>query len=260
MAYSLIRNSSCCRVCVAVLQGPITRLLVSCRALAPSSLKLGLFCCLAGTHTLHPAGAWGVGHWQHFLLLLHAAKQLMGGLWKGVLRDWATVGGALLPLQCVLDLLGNVYNANSLGALEQQAAVLGSRQLLLDAMQLERQQELSGPDGGASSSSSSSRAVSAAGASGSGSGGAGGVWRQGNVSGALQELVVDGPLGPGSTVNFDDLLVMVMMQYDAGKRAACNVTGSSITAWVAPVPVLLLPLHSPCAGCSSTHQLSKPKC
>jgi hypothetical protein len=187
-------------------------------------VKVALFCCLAGTHT--PGGSrstsspWGYTHWQQFLLLLHAAKQLTGGLWKSVLRDWAGASGALLPLQCVLDLLGNVYNVSSMAALEQQPAVLGGRQQLLDAS--------------GSSSSGSSRVVSAA---GEGLGAAAmpqgrpltplqqqQVQQQwsGTVAAALKEVVVDGPLGPASAVDFDDLLAMLMVQYDAGGWAACG--------------------------------------
>lgn len=205
------------------MQGPITRLLLSCRALAPSSVKVALFCCLAGTHTPGlTGGPWGTQHWQQFLLLLHAAKQLTGGLWRPLLRDWASAGGALLPLQCVLDLLGNVYNASSLAVLEQQPALLGSRQQVLEA----------------AASSAGSRAPSAAGGSSragtpkaaqQGRPGTAAAQqlqselqaqlqaqRAGNVAAAVQELLVDGPLGAASAVDFDDLLAMLMMQFDAG--------------------------------------------
>lgn len=207
--------------CLSVLQGPITRLLVSCRSLASSSVKVALFCCLAGTHAPGLTGvSWGVQHWQQFLLLLHAAKQLTGGLWKSLLRDWAAAAGALLPLQCVLDLLGNVYNVSSLTLLEQQPALLGSKQQVLDA-----------------AASTGSRAASVAGGSSSSRGGSPMAMqgrpgtaaqqlqtqlqqqRMGNVAGALRELLVDGPLGPASAVDFDNLLAMLMIQYDAGAHA-----------------------------------------
>jgi hypothetical protein len=160
-----------------------------------------------------------VQHWQQFLLLLHAAKQLTGKLWKPLLRDWAAAAGALLPLQCVLDLLGNVYNASSLTLLEQQPALLGSKQQVLVA-----------------AASASSRAASAAGGSSSrgispmamqGRPGTAAQQLQaqvqqqriGNVAGALGELLVDGPLGVASAADFDDLLAMLMIQYDAGAHA-----------------------------------------
>lgn len=197
-------------------QGPITRLLVSCRLLAPSSIKVALFCCLAGTHTPGPSSPWGVQHWQQFLLLLHATKQLTGGLWKGLLRDWAAAGGALLPLQCVEDLLGNVYNASSLAALEQQPAVLGSRQLLLGAMQVARPGSSASREAAAVAAGDSSRTGSGTGARDSSQQ----QQQQGSVAAALRELVVDGPLGPASAVDFDDLLAMLMVQYDAGMYAS----------------------------------------
>lgn len=137
------------------------------------------------------------------MLLLHAAKQLMGGLWKGVLRDWASPGGALLPLQCVMDLLGNVYNANSLAALEQQPALLGGGQQLLDAVQPVAVQE-------GECSRPGSAVVTAAAA-------AAVPLQPGSVSAALKEVLVDGPLGPASAVDFDNLLAMLMVQFDAGE-------------------------------------------
>jgi hypothetical protein len=154
---------------------------------------VALFCCLAGTTAAGPSGAtWGAAHWQQFLLLLHAAKQLTGGLWKGLLREWAGAGGAQLPLQCVLDLLGNVYNASSLLALDQQPALLGSKLALLQATQQQHQQGQGQP-----SQLQQQQQVD-------------------SVSGALRELLVDGPLGPASAVDFDELLAMLMLQFDAG--------------------------------------------
>jgi hypothetical protein len=157
-----------------------------------------------------------VQHWQQFLLLLHATKQLTGGLWKGLLRDWAAAGGALLPLQCVEDLLGNVYNASSLAALELQPAVLGSRHLLLGASQLAR-------PGTAAGRAAAAAAVGVGDSSRAGSAGAhdsSQQQQQGSVAAALRELVVDGPLGLASAVHFDDLLAMLMVQYDAGAYAS----------------------------------------
>jgi hypothetical protein len=194
-------------------QGPITRLLVSCRGLAPTSVKVALFCCLAGTHTLL-RGAWGVQHWRQLLLLLHAVRQLTGGLWKGLLREWASPRGALLPLQCVLDLLANVYNTNSVAALEQQPALLGSCAALLQAVSGGCAAGSCGDSASRGSSRGSSRDSTQDAASGAAAGGV--RCRQGSVAAALQELVVDGPLGPGSAVGCDELLGMLLVQFDAG--------------------------------------------
>lgn len=198
------------------LQGPITRLLVSCRSLALCSVKVALFCCLAGTHTPSLTGAsWGMQHWQQFLLLLHAAKQLTGGLWKSLLRDWAAAGGALLPLQCVLDLLGNVYNASSLMLLEQQPALLGSRQQVLEAAASIGSRAPSAP--GCSRVSSPKVMQGRPGTSAQQMQQQMQQQQTSNVAAVLRELLVDGPLGPASAVDLDDLLAMLMIQYDAGR-------------------------------------------
>jgi hypothetical protein len=187
-------------------------------------VKVALFCCLAGTHTPGLTGApWGAQHWQQFLLLLHAAKQLTGGLWKPMLRDWASAGGALLPLQCVLDLLGNVYNASSLAVLEQQPALLGSRQLVLEAVASTGGSRAPSAAGGSSSRVSTPKAaqqgrpVTAAGQQLQSQLQAQlQAQRSGTVAAAVQELLVDGPLGAASAVDVDDLLAMLMVQFDAG--------------------------------------------
>jgi hypothetical protein len=155
-------------------------------------------------------------HWQHFLLVLHAAKRLIGGLWKGVLRDWSTVAGARLPLQCVHDLLGNVYNVLYLAELDRLPALLNNRQQLSEqpaggaanAAGAVRQQPHVEPGSGGSSSRSSRD-----------QGGVHSSSRQqrGSVSAALRELLVDGPVGPA--VDLDDLLAMIMLQFDAGGTA-----------------------------------------
>jgi hypothetical protein len=207
--------------------GPVTRLLVSCHGLSPSSTKVALFCCLAGTQT--PAcsqRAWGVQHWRQLLLLLHAIKRLTGGLWKALLRDWGSLSGALLPLPCVHDLLGNTYNCSSLAALEQQAAVLGAQQLLQ-----------AGPGDVPSPP----------------------VLQHSSVAAALQELLVDGPLGPSSAVDFDGLLAMLMVQWDAGeqpvavllwwrRRGLCKLAQASFP-----------PRRRACAGLLPLHPLLQPR-
>jgi hypothetical protein len=202
------------------LQGPISRLLASCQSLAGSSSKVALFCRLVGTCRQPGRAAWGMEHWQHFLLVLHAAKRLIGGLWKGVLRDWASMAGARLPLQCVHDLLGNVYNISYLAELDRLPALLNSRELLLQeqpassAGTAAREQlpaaaiQLPTEPGSGSSTSRSSREQGSVHSSSR--------QQRGSVSAALRELLVDGPVGPA--VDLDELLAMIMLQFDAGRR------------------------------------------
>ncbi|KAF6266601.1 hypothetical protein COO60DRAFT_5507 [Scenedesmus sp. NREL 46B-D3] len=207
-------------------QGPISRLLASCQSLTGSSTKVALFCRLLGTHRQPGRAAWSVEHWQHFLLVLHAAKRLIGGLWKGVLRDWASVAGARLPLQCVHDLLGNVYNVAHLAELDRLPALLNSKQLLLEqptcgAVDAAREQppralQPSAEPGSGSSTGRSSREQGSAQA---------GRQQRGSVSAALRELLVDGPVG--LAVDLDELLAMIMLQFDAGGAAAVLLFSSS---------------------------------
>jgi hypothetical protein len=161
-------------------------------------------------------------HWQHLLLVLHAAKRLIGGLWKGVLRDWSTVAGARLPLQCVHDLLGNVYNVSYLAELDRLPALLNTRQLLLEqpaagaanaAGHVAARQQSPAEPGSGSSTSRSSREQGSVHSSSS-------RQQRGSVSSALRELLVDGPVGPA--VDLDDLLAMIMLQFDAGEMWHCS--------------------------------------
>jgi hypothetical protein len=71
-------------------EGPIARLLLSCRAhhAAAPSAKLGGFLRLAGAAAGDAAPAWGVGEWQFLLRVLLGVKRLVAGLWRGLLRDW----------------------------------------------------------------------------------------------------------------------------------------------------------------------------
>ncbi|WIA09082.1 hypothetical protein OEZ85_008495 [Tetradesmus obliquus] len=187
--------------------GPISRLLASCQSLAGSSAKVALFCRLVGSCRQPGRAAWGAEHWQHFLLVLHAVKRLIGGLWKGVLRDWASTAGARLPLQCVHDLLGNVYNVSYLAELDRLPALLNTRQPLLEqpagcAAAAAREQTPAEPGSGSSRSSREAGSVPSS------------RHQRGSVSSALRELLVDGPVGPA--VDLDDLLAMIMLQFDAG--------------------------------------------
>lgn len=199
-----------------VLQGAVTRLLASCQPLTASSAKVALFCRLIGTHRPAGRGAWGMQHWHHFLLVLHATKRLIGGLWKGVLRDWSSPAGARLPLQCVHDLLGNVYNVSNLLELDRLPALLGSKLSLTEQPPAAATAATAAASADGGSSSVRSR-------EGQGSGSRRGVsssdsrlqQQRGSVSSALQELLVDGPVGPA--VDLDDLLGMIMQQFDAGE-------------------------------------------
>jgi hypothetical protein len=179
---------------------------------------VALFCRLVGTTRQPGRAAWGIQHWQHFLLVLHAAKRLIGGLWKGVLRDWASVAGARLPLQCVHDLLGNVYNVSYLAELDRLPAVLNSKQQLLQEQpagstgSMVREQQQGEKPGSGSSTSRSSREQGSVGSSRQQQ-----QQQRGSVSAALRELLVDGPVGPA--VDLDDLLAMIMLQFDAGRAS-----------------------------------------
>lgn len=67
-------------------QGPIARLLLSCRQRAASCPKLEAFLRFAGAA---PSGvAWGGPQWGFLLALLLGVKRLVAGLWRGLLRDW----------------------------------------------------------------------------------------------------------------------------------------------------------------------------
>lgn len=179
---------------------------------------MALFCRLVGSYRQPGRAAWGAQHWQHFLLVLHAAKRLIGGLWKGVLRDWASTAGARLPLQCVHDLLGNVYNVSYLAELDRLPALLNTRQLLLEqpagsaaaaAAAAREQAPTAAQPPAEPGSSRSSRDAGSVSSNGH---------QRGSVSSALRELLVDGPVGPA--VDLDDLLAMIMLQFDAGGAEA----------------------------------------
>ena len=100
-------------------QGPIARLLCSCRHHASAAPKLEAFLRLTGADEWVLAGTtaggrgagialegsggaggccavaagaagprWGHGQWKFMLLVLLAVKRLAAGLWRGLLRDW----------------------------------------------------------------------------------------------------------------------------------------------------------------------------
>jgi hypothetical protein len=65
---------------------------------------------------------WPSRAWPFFLQLLGCLRGLLGSSWRATCRAWAAPGGTLLPLQCVADLLGNVYNVQDLGELGELGA------------------------------------------------------------------------------------------------------------------------------------------
>ncbi|GBF89154.1 hypothetical protein Rsub_01871 [Raphidocelis subcapitata] len=106
-------------------QGPIARLILSCRAhfAAAPGAKLAAFLRFAGAADGgDAAAAWGVGEWRFALCLLLGVKRLVAGLWRGLLRDWASPAGAKLPLQAAHDLLANLYNCQDAAALPRRVA------------------------------------------------------------------------------------------------------------------------------------------
>eukprot|EP00775_Hariotina_reticulata_P013679 gene13679-13801_t len=176
-------------------EGPVCRLLLSCQSLASSNTKAALFCCLAGTQQpgADASCGWGQQHWHHFLLLLHAIKRLTAGSWKSTIKDWASAKGARLPLQCVHDLLGNVYNCD-LPQLSEISAVVNSKQLRLATAAVGG----GGDEAGVGSSSGGQRPLA----------------ERGSVSAALDVLVEGGPAG--LSVDMDDLMAMIMTQFHLG--------------------------------------------
>lgn len=165
-----------------------------------------------------------MGQWQQFLLILHATKRLVGALWKEVLRDWSSTTGVQLPLQCVHDLLGNVYNVSDVSELAQLPAILRSKDRLLHSVVIVSSRPATAHSPAATGSSQPVSAVETGGAASTTNSGASGTApsgaARGSVSAALAELVVDGPVGPA--VDLDDLLAMLMIQFDAGEQ---NIPG-----------------------------------
>lgn len=74
------------------LQGPIARLLLSCQLYCRDDPKIAAFCTF--TAASPDSTLWGHELYHFYLLLLLCIKRLLSGLWKGVLRDWASVAGA----------------------------------------------------------------------------------------------------------------------------------------------------------------------
>lgn len=91
--------------------GPIVRLLLSAQQLKDTHLKFKTFCFLAG---LLDGPAPPSSSWSFFLNVLRCIRQLTDINWRPLLRTWA-VGEppAIVPIQCVMDLLANVYNTHS---------------------------------------------------------------------------------------------------------------------------------------------------
>ncbi|GMH45918.1 hypothetical protein BSKO_13881 [Bryopsis sp. KO-2023] len=94
--------------------GPIARLLTSCRCFqhVPKVQMFATFTGVIGNDIVPPTA------WHFFLKVLSCLRGLLDVNWKSAVKAWAKVEGATIPLQCVLDLLGNVYNAEQPALLE----------------------------------------------------------------------------------------------------------------------------------------------
>lgn len=232
---------------LCVVQGPICRLLVSCRALTADNSKVALFCCLAGTHLTSTGKPWTTAHWQQFLLILHVAKRLVGGLWKNVLKDWASAAGARLPLQCAHDLLGNLYNASSIAQLERLPALLHTRSRLLNPSSRSASRPATAQTPAAVQGSPTDLGSPSPRSLAPGLGGSELVPRpasaveRGSVAAALAELVVDGPVGPA--VDLDDLMNMLMQQFDTGEDISILHT-ARYDCGLCNLPIVEIPVYS----------------
>ncbi|DBB10139.1 TPA: hypothetical protein ACH3X3_001723 [Trebouxia sp. C0006] len=87
--------------------GPVGRLLTSAR-MYQNNLKVLIFCRLVGVVDGHIPSAG----WLFFLHVLHCVKALQGDGWQGLVQEWGGSDGAVVPIQCVLDVIGNAFNTN----------------------------------------------------------------------------------------------------------------------------------------------------
>ncbi|DBA73022.1 TPA: hypothetical protein ACH3X2_009967 [Trebouxia sp. C0005] len=87
--------------------GPVGRLLTSAR-MYQNNLKVLIFCRLVGVVDGYIPSAG----WHFFLQVLHCVKALQGDGWQGLVQDWGGSDGAVVPIQCVLDVVGNAFNTN----------------------------------------------------------------------------------------------------------------------------------------------------
>jgi len=101
------------------LEGPIGRLMRSVKRHC-NNTRIGTFAYLAG---LSPDGVvWPPATWHFLLHVLHCLRLLLAGTWHSTVKAWgssqATMGsgatkgssGALIPVQAVYDLVGNLFN------------------------------------------------------------------------------------------------------------------------------------------------------
>lgn len=56
--------------------------------------------------------------------VLDCLRNLLDINWKSTIREWASAVSTHVPLQCVLDLLGNLYNAEQPALLDVMAVRL----------------------------------------------------------------------------------------------------------------------------------------
>ncbi|KAL0031101.1 hypothetical protein WJX77_003837 [Trebouxia sp. C0004] len=87
--------------------GPVGRLLTSAR-MYQNNLKVLIFCRLVDVVDGHTPSAG----WHFFLQVLHCVKALQGDGWQALVQDWVGSDEAVVPIQCVLDVVGNAFNTN----------------------------------------------------------------------------------------------------------------------------------------------------
>ncbi|KAK9811708.1 hypothetical protein WJX72_008766 [[Myrmecia] bisecta] len=92
--------------------GPLARLLTSSRTFQ-NDPKVLTFCRFVGL----VAPALPPHTWQLYLRLLDCLRRLLSGAWPTILQEWARPEGTAIPIQCIMDILGNVYNVDNPAAL-----------------------------------------------------------------------------------------------------------------------------------------------
>ncbi|KAG1675162.1 hypothetical protein FOA52_003385 [Chlamydomonas sp. UWO 241] len=97
-------------------EGPLGRLLRTARGTQTGSFKVSGFCAFLGVQA--SGVAWSQPAWHFFLHALHCVRLLMSSTWRDTARAWATPAGAALPVVAVLDLMGNLFNAQLPAELE----------------------------------------------------------------------------------------------------------------------------------------------
>jgi hypothetical protein len=71
-------------------------------------VKVRLFAYFAG---LSPENMLPSSAWRFLLCVLLCVHRLMGANWKLLVKAWPGRNGAPVPLQAVMDLLANLFNA-----------------------------------------------------------------------------------------------------------------------------------------------------